>query len=300
MKKLIIMIVAVISTAFLINSCKKTGGEINPLSSVSNNGIGSYLVLDSVLNLNLNSAAIASSTIGIDVHYYPGGEAVDHVILFASSSSSFDTTQWHLIKSIPYTSPKTALTVTGTELGSALGIDPSSFAPGTSYTVFTRVITKSGKTYDAFNTGDNSGSGLISGTAYNSAFFFTANVVCPFTGSMAGDYNIITDAWQDYVPLPQLIPGAVTDGPGPNQLSLHVYPGPAAGVQTGPMIVDVDPATGNATIEESTIGTYGGTTTTVTGSGNVFSCTGTISLSVDFVIGGSDQGAFNMVIVKKN
>ena len=299
MKKLIIVIAVFSGLIFLINSCKKTGGNINPLSSVTLNGIGSYLVLDSVINLNLNSQSIGTSTVGITAHYYPAGEAVDHVLLYASASTGFDTSQWHLVKSVPYTSPATALTVSGTELGTALGVDPTTFAAGSSYTVFTRVVTKSGKTYDASNTGDNSGSGLISGTAYNSAFFFTANVVCPFAAPMAGDYNIVTDSWQDYVPLPQLIPGAVTDGPGPNQISLHVYPGPAAGIQTGPMIVDVDPATGNATIEKSTIGTYGGSVTTVTGSGNVFSCTGTISLNVDFVIAGTDQGTYLMVI-KKN
>jgi len=297
MKKLIIIVV--ISLAFFgMTSCKKTGGEINPLSSVTNNGIGSYLVLDSDVNLNLNSTAIANSTVSIEVHYYPTGEPVDHIILYATPGASFDTTQWHLVKTVAYTSPKTTLSVSGTELGSALGVDPTTFAPGSTYNIYTRIVTKSGKTYDVTNTGDNSGSGLISGTAYNSAFFFTAFVVCPFVAPMAGDYNITTDAWEDYVPLPQLIPGAVTDGPGANQLSLHVYPGPAAGIQTGPMIVDVDPTNGNATIEKSTIGTYGGSVTTVTGSGHVFSCTGTISLSVDFVIGGSDQGAFSMVIVK--
>jgi hypothetical protein len=298
MKKLIIIIAAIISVTFLINSCKKTGGAINPLSSVTNNGIGSYLVLDSLINSNLNSTAINTSTVSIEVHYYPTGEAVDHIILFATQGASTDTTQWHLVKTVQYTSPKTTLSVTGAELGSALGVDPTTLAPGSSYNIYTRIVTKSGKTYDVNNTGDNSGSGLISGTAYNSVFFFTAFVVCPFVAPMAGDYTITRDDWQDYVPLPQVITGAVTDGPGANQLSLHVYPGPAAGVQTGPMIVDVDPASGNATIEKSTIGTYGGSTTTVTGSGHVFSCTGVINLSVDFVIGGADQGSFVMIIQK--
>ena len=299
MKKLIIITATAISAVFLINSCKKTGGNINPLSSVTNNGIGSYLVLDSVNNLNLNSVTISTSSAGINVHYYPTGEALTQVILYASTSTGFDTTQWHYIKTVPYTSPSTKLSFTGAELGTALGVDPSTLAPGSTYTIFTRAVTKSGKTYDASNTGDNSGSGLISGTAYNSVFFFSVNIVCPFVAPMGGDYTLLRDDWQDYTALPTVITGAVTDGPAANQLSIKIYPGPAAGVMTGPMIVDVDPATGIATIEKSTIGTYGGQTTTVTGGGNVFSCTGVINLSVDFVVGGADQGAYTMII-KKN
>jgi hypothetical protein len=298
MKKLIITGITVMVTVLFINGCKKTGGDVNPLSSVTNNGVGSYLVLDKANNLNLNSTAISTSSVSIDVHYYPSGEPVTQVILYASPTPAFDTTQWHLIKTVPYTSPTTTLTVSGAELGAALGVDPTTLAPGSTYTIFTRIVTKSGKTYDAINTGDNAGSGLISGGAYASLFFFSANIVCPFVAPMAGDYTITRDDWNDYTAPPTVIIGAVTDGPKPNQLSLNIYPGPGAGVMTGPMIVDVDPATGAATIEQSTIGTYGGTTTTVTGTGNVFSCTGTIVLNVDFVIGGADQGGYTMVIHK--
>jgi len=298
MKRLLIISAAFISIAFLIYSCKKTGGDVNPLSSVSENAIGSYLVLDKVNNLNLNSTSINTSTVGIDVHYYKGGEEVTQVVLYASASTGFDTAQWHMIKSVPYTSPSTTLSVTGAELGTALGVDPTTLAPGATYTIFTKAVTKSGKFYDAANTGDNSGGGLITGAAYNTAFFFSANIVCPFVAPMAGDYTITRDDWQDYTSLPTVIPNAVSDGPGANQLTMRIYPGPGAGIMTGPMIVDVDPASGSATIEKSTIGTYGGQTTTVTGSGNVFSCTGKISLSVDFVVGGSDAGSYTMIIQK--
>jgi hypothetical protein len=297
MKKLIIVL-TVIASALVIHSCKKTGGNINPLTDVSNNGTGTYLVLDKVDNVNLNSTSITTSSASIEVHYYAAGQPVTQIALYASASPAFDTTQWHFIKIVPYASPTTTLSVTGAELGTALGVDPTTLPPGSVYTIFTRAITKTGQTFDAVNTGDNAGSGLISGPDYHSLFFFNVNIVCPFVAPMAGSYTITRDDWQDYTSLPTVITNAVADGPGPNQLSLSVYPGPGAGIMTGPMIVDVDPATGVATIEESTIGTYGGQTTTVTGGGNVFSCTGVISLNVDFVVGGADQGGFTMIIHK--
>src|SRR5579864_654789 len=142
MKKLIILF-AVIGSILVIHSCKKTGGSINPLTDVSNNGTGSYLVLDSVNNLNLNSTTITTSSAGIVVHSYASGQPVAQIALYASASPAFDTTQWHFIKTIPYSSPTTTLSVTGAELGTALGVDPTTLPPGSTYTIFTRVITKS-------------------------------------------------------------------------------------------------------------------------------------------------------------
>ena len=200
MKKLLIILAASIGIAFMVDSCKKTGGDINPLSSVAANGIGAYLVLDKTNNLFLDYTAITTSIVSIDVHYYAGGESVDHVILYGSTSSGFDTTQWHSIKSVPYASSKTTLNVTGAELATALGVDPSTLTPGTNYTIFTRVVTKSGKTYDGYNTGDNSGGGLITGAAYNTAFTFVATVVCPYDASTAtGKYKITQDDWTPFI-----------------------------------------------------------------------------------------------------
>jgi hypothetical protein len=309
MKKLLIIIIAFSSILVTINSCKKSGGEINPLSSASNNGIGSYLVLDSTISTSLNSTAIVTSTIGIAVHAYPGGEAVDHVDIFATSSPTFDTTQWHFVTSIPYTEGGTKLTVTGGELGTALGVDPTTFATGTTYTFYTRVITKSGKYYDVSNTGNNTGSGLITGPTYFSAFSFNGNIVCPFVAPMAGTYKVVQDDWGaagdggnstgDLV--------QVTDGPGANQLNLSkVWPNPAFGDIIDSLIVDVDPTTGVATIAaginwgDYTV--YGGYTA-VTGAGsggNVFSCTGLITLNIDVLAPPfGDQGPFKLVLQKQ-
>ncbi|MBS1947441.1 MAG: hypothetical protein JST47_06705, partial [Bacteroidetes bacterium] len=198
MKKLLIIAIAFSSALFTINACKKTGGNVNPLSDVKNLGIGSYLVLDSNINLNFNLSQITTSTVGIIVHAYPGGEQVSSVILFAALGSTWDTTEWHQVGTFPYTGSGTQLTVTGAQLGTALGVDPTTFVPGSFYTFYTRVVTKSGKTYDVNNTGTNSGSGINGGTYYYAAMSFTAYITCPFTGNMAGTYKVIQDGWADW------------------------------------------------------------------------------------------------------
>jgi hypothetical protein len=138
--------------------------------------------------------------VGITVSQYPNGEAVDHILIFATPGTNYDTTQWHLVKQVPYTGNGTELSLTGAELGQALGVDPTTFAPGSFYTFYTRVVTKSGKSYDVNSTGDNGGGGLVTGTYYYSAFSFTAYIVCPFVAPVAGTYEVIRDDWADWEP----------------------------------------------------------------------------------------------------
>lgn len=302
MKKLITILGVISMMVFITYSCKKTGGNINPLSDVKNLGVGSYLVLDSNINLNFNFAQINTSTVGIIVHEYPNGEPVDHIDVYAALGSTYDTTQWHKIKTIPY-SKGVQITCTGAELGTALGVDPTTFAPGSFYTFYTRIFTKSGKQYDVNNTGNNSGSGLVTGAYYYSAFFFVAYITCPFTGGMTGSYTVIADDWVDWFPGDHVM---VTDGPGPNQINLSaIYPN--GGTVINPLVVDIDPATGTASVPKTVYGRYGGPSSTQysaegTGAndvaGYVFSCTGFITLTLDQQGGGTDYGPSRLILQK--
>lgn len=296
MKKLIIITVMAACGWLGFNSCKKSGGAINPLTDVKNNAIGSYLVLDSTIARTFGSP-IATSTIGITTHYYSGGETVDHTILYATLKTSYDTTDWHMVKSVPYTADN-KLTVTGAELGTAFGVDPSTFTPGSFYTIYTRVVTKSGKTYDVNNTGDNSGSGLINGPFYYSAFSFAGYIGCSFSGNMAGTYTVLQDDWADNGVGDQV---QITDGPGPNQINLsQVWPGVnSGGVLIQPLLVNVNPTNGEATVPKVDFASYGGATTSSGGgSGYVLSCTGLITLSIDVIYGGGDQGNLKIILQK--
>jgi len=299
MKKLLI-ILSIFSLVTAISSCKKTGGAINPLADVKNLTVGSYLVLDSTLNLNFDNSAMTTSTVGVTVSGYKGGEAVDHIDVFAAAGSTYDTTQWHKIKTVAYSGNGTKISVTGGELATALGADPNSFVAGSFYTFYNRLYTKSGRSFDVNNTGNNSGSGLITGPYYNGAYFFTAYITCPFSGPVAGTYEVIADDWQDWQPGDHV---QVTDGPGPNQVNLsQVWPN---GTVVSPLIVNVNPANGVATVPKVTFGNYGGATQyTAEGAGAndvagyIFSCTGYITLSIDIQGGGTDYGPNRLILQK--
>ncbi|HVM87946.1 MAG TPA: hypothetical protein VMT76_07135 [Puia sp.] len=312
MKKTLISIATILIVVLLINACKKTGGNINPLSSVTNNGVGSYLVLDKTDNLNLDYSQINTSTVGVEVHYYQSGEAVDHVILFVTPGSSLDTNDWHQVKSIPYTAPTTTLSVTGAELATALGVDPTALNPGNSYTIYTRIVTKSGKAYDVNNTGDNSGSGLISGLAYNSLFFFKTFVVCPYDASTAtGKYTVVQDTWTPYATGVDPTGSTVTVTALSNDtLDLSgVWPDATSGATVvHHLVVIVDAATGVATVPGNSgidfayyPPAYGDFTATASGSGYIFSCTGAIVLTLDVIAGPvyGDQGNFTLALQKQ-
>ncbi len=301
MKKLIYLFFALVMlTAF--SSCKKSGDSVNPLSSVDNLGTGSYLTLDKNINLNLDNSNLATSTVGIQVTQYAGGQDIDHIDIFTAPALSYDPTTWVKIKTVPYAGPKTTLSVTGAQLATALGIPITGFAPGTNYTFYTRITTKSGATFDVSNTGNNSGSGLITGPYYNTAFTFTAYIVCPFVGPVAGSYKVVRDDWNDWS-VGDIV--QVTDGPGTNVVNIsQVYPNPAFGNVVKPLLVNVDAASGTASVPQVTFGDYGSLATAVgTGAngaaGYVFSCTGYITLTMEFTYGGADQGAITLQLKKQ-
>lgn len=301
MKKTLYLFV-IISMILAAGACKKTGKDANSLSDVSILGTGTYLVLDSTVNLNMNYSTIATSSVGIQVEQYKNGKPIDHIVVYVATSATYDTTKWHLVKSIPYTGKGTAISVTGTELAAALGTTPASLTPGSSYFFYNRAVTKTGEFWDVSNTGyANDQTNLISGSNYHGAFSFTANIVCPFVAPMGGTYKVIyDDDWADNAD-GSLV--QVTDGPGTNQLNIsQVWPNPSYGSVVNPLYIVVDPATGVATVPSGiTWGDYGAyKASTGTGSsGNVFSCTGLISVKIHIILTGYGDYGYNKLILQK-
>ncbi|HVU97496.1 MAG TPA: hypothetical protein VHE34_19870 [Puia sp.] len=291
MKKIIISFAVLGIMLVLLHACSKK----NISGDSSNLVMGSYITLDSTINGILdvgNSASTVSIKIGKSV-----GAAVATVNVYAATGSNTeDTSNWKLIKTVTY-SDGLVLSVSTAELSQALGANP---APGNKYVLQNQVVTKDGRKFSTSNTPDT----YNSFPAYNMALTWYATAVCAFTGNMAGDYYLTKDSWNDYgatAANPVLIPHAVVDGPGANQISIYVYPGaPAGGVETGPMIVNVNPVTGAATIVKSDIGNYGdpSSETTVTGTGFVFDCVGVIDLKINFNYGGTNYASQEMILKK--
>lgn len=291
MQRAIKFIAIVVLSTVLIYACKK--GDI--VSDVEANGTGTYLTLVKSNNKIIDYSQRNTSEVSIVVKEY--GLAVEKIVIYTTKGGvSLDRSKWKKVKEVPYNG-ETTLAVKATEIAAALGIPVDGLETGSTYSLYNQCVTKSGEIHDAANT-NSAYQGL---SAYNMALTWQAVVVCPFTGSMTGSYTVIQDDWADW--------GAgdivqVTDGPGANQINLsQVWPNPIYGTVVSPLVVNIDPATGAATIPANvTFGNYGSyNALTGTGSsGYVFSCTGQVLLSIRVTATGfGDQGLLKLTL-KKN
>jgi hypothetical protein len=292
---------ALLASLFIVG-CKKEGG--NPLADIANLSVGSYPTLTRVINLNFNFAQINTSAVAIKVTEYNSGEAnsaIDKIKVYVVKGASTNKATWKLVKTVTYAGDSTLLSVTGSEMASALGVATSTFSPGDYYTFYNQVITKDGRSFDIVNTP----LALGTNSAYNAAFTWQAYITCPFTGGMAGNYTVVQDDWADWSPNDIV---QVLDGPGANQINLSkVWPNPAYGDIVNPLVVNVSPSDGVATVPLVTFANnYPGTATAqganASGAGNtvpcgyVFSCTGFITLVMKVTYNGSSQGNLKLVL----
>lgn len=274
---------------FAVNSCKKSAS--NPLLTLDNLAVGSYITLAEKTNVNLDYADLDNSTVSIKVDQY--GSEVASIDMYIVAGANTDTTNWHFLKSVPFTGDGTVLSTDAAEIANALGEQPADLSPGSNFTIYDRVITKDGRRFDVTNINP----AVESNSNYNMALRWSIYIVCPFTGGMAGKYAVVEDDWQDWSPGDSVI---VTDGPGANEINLaQVWPNPAYGTIVDSLVVEIDPATGAATVPAVDFADYGYLTSVISGSGYVFSCAGYISLSIDLNAAGyGDQGIFKLVLQK--
>ncbi len=298
MKKLQSYLLAVFAV-LIIFSCKKK--EV--VSDNKNLGIGSYLTLVKVTNLKINYADLNNTSVSITVKEY--GSAVEKVKIYVTKGqTNLDKTTWKYIKEVPYNG-ETALVVKATEMAAGLGIPATGLETGETYTLYNQIITKDGRTIDVTN---EASSALSINSNYNGAMVWQAVVTCPFVGPVGGNYRVIRDDWQDWNPGDIV---QVLDGPGANQINLRfVWPNAAYGSVVNPLIVNIDPTDGTATVPKTNFGDYGGGyNMTAQGSGTnsaagyVFSCTGSVTLTMNLRAdgpggNGANFGA-NKLILKK-
>lgn len=272
-------------------ACKKKTDQILSFDQL---GRGSYIKVDSTISNEFNFSNIATSKV---VWMISGiGEDIDKVVSYASPGNSSNKSLWKKIKETPMTNNKGTLSISGTELATALGLQPTDLKPGSQYTIFNEVVTKSGKIYNISNT-----SGDFEGAPdYNMALRLGATITCPFdpTG-FAGNFIVISDNnWQDFSP------GDIVQvtGATANSITLLEYPAPAYGSNRQPVKVDINPANGRASIASQYIGDYGSVKAKVSSSAGrasyVFSCTGDIILYQD-VLYGSSTYANQLLKLKK-
>jgi len=296
MKKILNILLAAIAFMVVGTSCQKEGLALEkPFVDINFFGKGAYITLNKTVNVNFNYAAISTSKVSVMVDPYNNGVKIKQVKLYVVKSANADPTAWKLVKTVDVNGT-TELSATGAEVATAIGTPAATlFAPGQFYTFYNQVVTEDGRTFDLSNTLG----ALENASGYNACFRWTAYVVCPFTGGMAGKYKVIADGWEDW-PLGAIVP--VADGPGANQVDLSgVYPG--GGYVKNKLVVNVDPATGAASIPRVDYGSYSPAgavySAAAANAGYIFSCTGYIGLKIEHFYGTSSYGFYSLILQKQ-
>jgi spore coat protein U-like protein len=258
------------------------------------------VILEEITSPVLNVTDLANSSFGATL--VAPSDNIDTYILEAQLISA-DTVDWVEVKKIN-SFPKTYdLSVSAQELATVFGIELADFSSGDQINFNAYVIGDNGDTA----TWDNLDQDLGTNPGQKQGFRFTTYVSCPFIAAeSAGTYRITVDEMEAYYNdlNYDLI---VVAGPGENQITLKNifdHPDPDNPGQTYDVIVDVDPATGIATVDKqpawhsSNFGMpYG--VTSVEGGGFVFTCTGTIILTMEHTVALGSFGTALFVAVKQ-
>jgi len=291
MRKILSNVLMLAAGMVLLNSCEKfdVPQDVNTL------GKGSYVTLTKANNLILDFSNLSGSKASIDVKEF-GAEQEKLTIFVAPGTPTQDKTKWKKIKEVPNTNGGIYnLSVSGTEIATAIA--PTVIAPGNQYTMYNVVTTKDGRTFDYANTA----TGFSGNPNYNMALSWSATVICPFIAPIGGKYIVVQDDWVDWSPGDEV---DVLDGPGANQVNISkVWPNPAYGSVINPLVINVKPATGEASIPSGLVwGNYGSynASTLTPNTGFVFSCTGQIIMTIRVNAGGfGDQGSLKLILRKK-
>jgi hypothetical protein len=278
--------------AFLIGlaACKK---ESDLILSPDQLQVGSYLKLESEINLKLNPATTAPVSIMVS----SVGEAVEKITIYLSPSNSTNKATWKKVKEVPMgTDQKATLSVTADEIRTALG---GPIPNGATVRLFNEITTKTGKIYNINNVNtDTEGSPDL-----KLSFRWDATTPCEFDRSVfTGEFTVVTDTWNDYSPGAKVM---VEPGPGANQVTIYAYPSSDYGFDRRGVVIDVNSGVQPNTINipEQRVGTYNDTppavTTMKSSTGTLNSCTKTIDImGITFNYGGTNLSGYRLTLRK--
>ena len=273
----------------MVYSCKK--GEV--VQDVKSLGTGTYLKLVTQGNTIIDYANLNTSTISQTVSKY--GDAVKTVVTYVTKGNvTLDRTKWKKIKEYPY-SDNLKMDIKATEIATALGIPPTSLETGATYSIYNQAVTEDGRIFDI----SNINGGFAGNPNYSMAFTWSAVVVCPYNPTgFAGNFKVEVDEWADYG-VGEIV---TVDATTANTLTMTVYPKPGVGTNRQPIVVNINPTTGAATVASQVYGDYPGFDTnlkvkTVGVNNWVFTCVGTITLRLNHT-GAANWGDYTLRLKK--
>lgn len=195
----------------------------------------------------------------------------------------------------------TELNITGTEIAEALNLTTNDLIPGDSIQFIASSTGENG-TVLAF---ENLSSDLSGSVEQNQAYNFEAFISCPFEqNSIIGEYEVINDEWGDYYPgdLITIIAGE-TDNTYRILTDRNTFLDNAS--ENVWIEVTVDPETGVSTAEANEDFIYNvpgiivDTVSLTVENGLTLSCTGSISLELDFTFSdGFNDNGYNFELKK--
>lgn len=292
MKRIFSLITAL--SVLLLTGCKKgdTAGDF------ASHTVGTYLKRVAVGNNIIDFANLATSKVDVTVSAF--GTPASKIKIFASvGAATTNTAVWKAIKEVTY-SGDTKLEVTATELQNAVG----PLTTGQTYTFYNQVHSTDGQVHDI----TNMNSSMYGNPNYNPLMTWNAVVVCPYNASGFGangstiNVEVLQDDWADYSP-GALIP--MTIGPAANTLVFaslwKVFPASSA----RPTTVNITQATGAASVTRGIYGDYAqygifGIDHATSGTNNwVFSCQGTVTLTLNHRVGTTNYGTYLLRLKKQ-
>ena len=137
--------------------------------------------------------------------------------------------------------------------------------------------------------------------SYNRNNLIQVSNNCTYSSSnISGTYKVIKDDWGDWVK-DDIV--TISIGAQPNTIDLsRVYPNIAYGTIVNPLIINVDPLTGNASLSQPIkFGNYGSgyDITAESLTGKVISCDGQINLKFNLLLNGTTNYGSNQLVLQK-
>jgi hypothetical protein len=187
------------------------------------------------------------------------------------------------------------ITITATELATAFNLPGGAayLSGGDNFTFFTSAKLKDGRVFTAAN----SATSISTGTNSSFTTTFKLFVSCPFvTDDAVGTYTLVTDPGEWATEADHQV--EIIAGPGANQVTLKDalgYP------QAFDMIVDVDPATGVATVAKQKTFDFdfwdpasGYGIGSTAGGGFFFSCSGFLTVDLTWTVSAGSFGNYKL------
>lgn len=283
-----------------IQSCTQEGEVDQILNSTTQGAV--------LRTINVNSATFnffdtaSQWSVTVEEQDAEEGKLFTEVKLYATHIKAGVAGTEKLVKTLPASSfpvgknglPVGDVSATLAQTLTVLGLTTGQYSAVDAFKMRLVLVLSDGREFTTTNS-----SASISNAFFSSPFNYSAQFKCPIVNASLfnGTYKVTKDEWADYA-VGDLVPVVYDSTFGTLKFkilqTLNPYPD-FVNKSTAYMIVTIKPTDGTVTVTSNEDWDYGGGfITTVTGTGNVGSCTGDINLKLNFS-GSSQNQAFNIV-----